>query len=949
MLSPPLPSDRLARQLTSSAFRSADDAARWVGELPPLSAENILACVAAVNANQVDAAQQHLRAHAITKMIERSGDRHLFVPLVRQLRNCETELRNALVGAIAKVNDPNEHGEVCALLRHGDAGVRNAGAMLIARVGGKTALGLLAEMLREANFPARNIAIEAVVRIGGHRAIPALAAALPVCSQPEKLRIVRVLGDDSFMSGDRTGALAALGEMLCDPDPAVLGGATQAFSRLATEEEWFDHASPALDSAHTGVVLAAIQSLRRYPSRRGVEALHRKLRAGPKTVRVESLSVLESFGSDLVLPAVVEALSHRQLEVRARAGEVLANLSAAGKIEIARTVLWLLRSPDVDARRMAVEVARKAKDPAQEVWPKLFVYLRDVDWWVRERVSDALIEIAGEKLLPYVMGFLSDQDVAIRMFGVEVVRRLAAGNALGALVKTATSDSDWWVRERAVEAIAQIGDPRAAPWLVDLSLREPRMAVCSIHALGLLGAREHAGHVAMSLQSADPAIRLAALRCLETLGDPAHGAAVAVLAKDPDEELATLARRLAVGWKFRIELGASAGPSGTALDRILRLGIEREADDVLLVPGRPPAAKNSSGISFLTAETLDKDEVRALLLPILSATQLAEVGATRDVDFSYSMTDGTRWRVNCFQQHHGLAGVFRVVKAKIPTLEELGLPAAVGNFANLKTGLVLVGGPTGSGKSTTLAAIIDRINTQHGRHIITLEDPIECVHLRKKGLVNQREIGTHATDYHSALKATMREDPDVILVGELRDLQTIAFAITAAETGHLVLGTVHTLSVDTAVDRMVHVFPPEAQDQVRIQLSSSLRGVACQYLLPRDDRPGRVLACEVLLNNDAVAHLIRSGKAFQLPTVIATSRDVGMQSMDGELLSLYKRGIISAETAWVKSRSKKDFDSLIGEESTGDAPTSETARSARTIGSAGGGGLGVGLGRGGKG
>jgi twitching motility protein PilT len=183
--------------------------------------------------------------------------------------------------------------------------------------------------------------------------------------------------------------------------------------------------------------------------------------------------------------------------------------------------------------------------------------------------------------------------------------------------------------------------------------------------------------------------------------------------------------------------------------------------------------------------------------------------------------------VNGFWQHHGLSGVFRVVKASIPSVQELGLSGAVAHFADLKTGLVLVGGPTGSGKSTTLAAVIDRINAQSGRHIITLEDPIERVHPRKRGLVNQREIGTHASDYHAALRATMREDPDVILVGELRDLPTIAFAITAAETGHLVFGTVHTLSADTAVDRLVHVFPPEVQDQVRAQLATSLRGVVC--------------------------------------------------------------------------------------------------------------------------
>jgi HEAT repeat protein len=474
---PSLAAEHVARFLGTANFRSSEDAARWVAELPALNPEQVLACVAAVNVAVHEAAPHHLRALAVARIVERSGDTRLFTPLVRQLRSCEPELRNTLVSALPKVNDPAAHGEVCALLRHPDGAVRSAAAMLIARVGGKTALAILAEMLRERNFAARTLVIEAAVRIGGHHAIGPLTGALPVCTPPEKLKIIRLLGDETFMSRDRTGALSALATLLCEPDTMVLAAATQSFARLATEAEWFDYASPALDSAHPTVVMSAIQSLRRFPSRRSVDALHRKLRSGPKVVRLEVLAALESFGTDDVLPPLVEALGHRQLEVRTRAAEVLANLSAAGKIEIARTVLWLLRSGEADARRMAVEVARKAKDPVQEVWPRLFAYLRDEDWWVRERVSDALIEIAGEKLLPYVMGFLADPDVAVRMFGVETVRRLTAAQALGALVKTAQNDADWWVRERAVEAIAAIGDPRAAPWLADLSLREPRMAV----------------------------------------------------------------------------------------------------------------------------------------------------------------------------------------------------------------------------------------------------------------------------------------------------------------------------------------------------------------------------------------------------------------------------------------------------------------------------------------
>jgi twitching motility protein PilT len=242
------------------------------------------------------------------------------------------------------------------------------------------------------------------------------------------------------------------------------------------------------------------------------------------------------------------------------------------------------------------------------------------------------------------------------------------------------------------------------------------------------------------------------------------------------------------------------------------------------------------------------------------------------------------------------------------------LPEIVRTFAHLKNGLVLVGGPTGAGKSTTLAALIADINKNSARHIITLEDPIEVVHNPVKSLITQREIGTHSRAFSYALRATLREDPDVILVGEMRDLPTIQFAVTAAETGHLVFGTVHTVSVANSIDRMVNVFPPDEQPQVRSMLSGSLRAVCCQHLLQRKDKEGRVLAVEVMINSDPIASLIRKGKTFQIPSVLATSREQGMQAMDSELMRLYKEGIVSKEEAYMKANNKADFESLFEEQ-----------------------------------
>jgi twitching motility protein PilT len=255
--------------------------------------------------------------------------------------------------------------------------------------------------------------------------------------------------------------------------------------------------------------------------------------------------------------------------------------------------------------------------------------------------------------------------------------------------------------------------------------------------------------------------------------------------------------------------------------------------------------------------------------------------------------------------------VFRAVRDEIAPLDQLGVPAIVQSFASLPHGLVLVGGPTGAGKSTTLAALIDHMNKTSSRHVVTIEDPIEVVHRRVQSLVNQRELGSHTRTFQAALRSTLRQDPDVILVGELRDLDTIAFAVTAAETGHLVLGTVHTSAADATLDRLINAFPTKQQSQVRSMLAESLRAVTCQYLV-RSPTGGRVLAVEVMINNEAIRSLIRKGKTFQIPSIIATSREQGMQLMDAELIRLVKEGRADLDDAYPKALDKRAFEAALG-------------------------------------
>lgn len=878
------------------------------------SFEDIVELIDLAARRGLDPERRTAQTRRMVEAVERTRNRKLFLPLVRALKTGDPGARPALVRCIPLVNEPRAHPELCSLLDSKDVGLRAAAALALVSVGGPTVLRVLGERMSQPGFPGRAEAIDVLGTTAAHRALPAMLACLPVASAAERVRIARLIADREAMATDRVGALSVLKAMLGDPDDTVVATVVRAFGRIATEEEWFDHISPVLESPFQQVVLAAIHSLRRFASNRAITVLHGRLRAGPKASRMAVLDTLEAIGTDRVLPVLVVGLGHDDLAVRNRAGEVLASLGNSGRVDIARTVLWLLRSPDINVRRMAVGVARDVRDPNETLWPRLFELLRDEDWWVRERVADALIALAGVRMLGHLSHLLDDPQAPIRMFAVDVIGRLGEPKALGALVRRALDDTDWWVRERAMEAIAVLGDKRAAPYLVRILAREPSMRIAALHALSRLKDTSAATKVAALIRDREPDIRLAALRCLESLDAAAVEAELGPVLEDHHPEVRDLARQLQARWTAR-RLAASSSSiqvQGTALDNLLLALAEKGADDLVLAPGQPPLAKHMGRIEQLADEPLESETIAAMVLPLLSAQQVAELNERRDVDTSYEVPrSGLRVRANIFHQLHGTGVVFRVIRREIPSLDSLGLPAGVSRLMDFHDGLVLVGGATGSGKSTTIAALIAALNRRTPKHVITLEDPIEVVHPHSVGLINQRELGIHTGSYADAMRATLRQDPDVILVGELRDLETIRFAVTAAETGHLVLGTVHTVSADTTVDRLINSFPAGQQSQVRTMLAGSLRAVLCQTLMTRADGKGRVLASEVLFNTGPVSNLIRQGKSHQLLTTISTARASGMQSMDADLIRLLRAGLISVEDAYLKSRRKSDFETFL--------------------------------------
>ncbi len=328
---------------------------------------------------------------------------------------------------------------------------------------------------------------------------------------------------------------------------------------------------------------------------------------------------------------------------------------------------------------------------------------------------------------------------------------------------------------------------------------------------------------------------------------------------------------------------------------LLLFGKKESASDVHISSGEPPMIRIHGEMRKLDAPPLPREEVHNMLYGILNDQQRKTFEEFHELDFAIALTEAGRFRINAFLQSRGEAIVFRTIPTVIPSLEQLNMPKILGDLTKKEKGLVLVTGPTGSGKSTTLAAMIDLINREEKCHILTVEDPIEFVHQSKTSLVNQRELGSHTHSFANALRSALREDPDVILVGEMRDLETISLALTAAETGHLVFGTLHTSSAPKTVDRIVDVFPAEQQGQVRTMFSESLQAVVTQTLLKRKDGKGRVAALEVMIGTSAVKNLIRENKIAQIPSALQTGRQYGMQTMDQALIDLYQKDVVTRE------------------------------------------------------
>jgi twitching motility protein PilT len=896
------------RELRDATWRSVDELREFVDAVAPLSRKDAEALLDVLLDPKLEASGpfHKNRCSAFKNACLAAPDSSLFAPLAKALPKADPMLREALGAILPKVNDVGEHGLLCVALGSVDRDARVIAAAVLTEIGGPSALRELTQLVSQPAFPGRREALDVMVPKARHRALDLVGAVTAHGNTPDKLHALRFLEDKELVSGALEHAIQIAIGLLDDVDPRVASAAFEVFAELADEDRFVEALGPKLDSELVSPVL--VEALGHVKSKRAADLLTGRLRRGPAAVQLAAVNALHRIGTDDVVEGLVEALHLEEPTVRRTASEALTDLGANQKVDVAKLLLRLLASPLPYVRRTATMLASTVTKGAGDLTEKLLDALRDEDWWVRERVLDAIVELGLPELSNGLVRFLADDNPIIRRYAVFGLLRLRDVGTLGAILRTAVIDDDWWVREQAVQAAAELGDDRAIPYLEVLVAERADLKVAALEALMTVRAEDSLMKLADLTADSDPAVRLTMVEILGKL-DRGREASfyVQACAHDAEPRVALVARQVLERWKVDTE--ADASTSVGLLDRLLVATQRHGADDLILSPTRPPYMKHLGAVVPVSKGTLSPLEMEQMLIPILTPAQRAQLKEGGDVDLSYDVPGfDLRYRINVFRQLVGLSAVFRRIHQVVPKLDDLGLPAVVKSFADFPNGLVLVGGPTGSGKSTTLAALIDYINTHHGAHIVTIEDPIEVMHPQRESLINQREVGTHAATFAAALRATLRQDPDVILVGELRDRETIEFAVNAAETGHLVFATVHTTSAASSLDRLIHACEASRQPVIRSMLAESLRAVLCQQLLRRMDGQGkRVLACEILINNDAVSNLVRKDKSFQLPSVMTTSGERGMRLMDDDLMRLVKEGVVDSEDAMLKAFDKGMF------------------------------------------
>ena len=646
-------------------------------------------------------------------------------------------------------------------------------------------------------------------------------------------------------------------------------------------------------------------------------------RDGDRAVADKALEVLATRAATAVVPLLIEQLPRATYTVQQAIADALRRLAAQRGPEFAEQILPLVASGQA-ATRSAVLKILVGMGNQHEVIKRYVAFTRALPGFVRARAIDSLREF-GDELIEPMIELLADADDDTRAAAIGIASVFDDVRIVPSTIPL-LKDADWWIRIAAADTLGRLKDPRAVEPLI-AALADEDVRWTAVEALGRIGDPRALNALGKMLADPQPNVRIEVLEALKNFAHPQVPQVITKVASgDTDRNVRSHA--LAILDELAKDDAAKAQAAGVREQALRARSAQGEprlhtflvntrnsgASDFHLTVGQPPVVRVAAELLRAQAEAFSPQDTESMLREILTDAQWETLQKLHQLDFCYTIPQGGRYRGNVFVDHRGFHGVFRVIPDMPPTIQELGLPSHLAEIADYHQGLVLICGPSGSGKSTTLAALVNLFNETRHDHIITLEDPVEFVHPFKNCLINQREVGTHTQSFARALRAALREDPDVIVIGELRDNESISLALTAAETGHIVLGTLSSTSAPKAIDRILSSFPVDEQPQIRASLSESLKFVIAQRLLAAKTGRKRVACFEVLKGTTNVSSMIRDEKTYQLYSAMQVGRAAGNQTFDEALKDLVRREQISPETAYMAALKKEDFEPLVSAE-----------------------------------
>ncbi len=627
-----------------------------------------------------------------------------------------------------------------------------------------------------------------------------------------------------------------------------------------------------------------------------------------------ALQALSEVRGDDVLELMLARFATGDQRARAIASDYLKREAKAAPELVRKAMLQGLTHRDRAVRRAASQVLF-ASGPAEQVVPEALKFGSGLLGWLRNRVLKGLSE-GGEPILTATLGLLDHRDASTRFYALTLAETFESPELVEPFCRL-LRDDDWWIRVTVCDSLANLEDQRAVPELIAV-LDDDEIRWAAIDALGRLGTPAALQALVEKLKDPREEVRLEVLQGLSQIRDE-RLMPVFSHCRSTDGSLAVRRRASELISQLISDLGLDAEhPDELVAERSFERPLEQRlyearrlgASDLNLAVGEPPLMRLDGELKSMSDKPLGRKETKEQILSILTPERQEAMLQAGELDFAHEIEGVGRYRGNAFLQRKGWSASFRVIPERASTMERLGMPEPLLDLDSYHHGVVVFCGPTGSGKSSSLSAIVNRINDRKAVHIITLEDPIELVHRSKLALVNQRQIGTHTENYANGLRASLREDPDVIVLGELRQPKTIRLALEAAETGHLVLTTLHTSTVVQAIDRLTTAFSPEEQDQARTALSETLKYVVCQRLVPKAKPPGRIGVFEVLKITPSIGHLIRKGETHQILGMMQLGSEIGNRTLDQALMKKVEDRSIRPEDAWYLATKRALFEPL---------------------------------------